>query len=155
MTANHHSRRSVRRQPGTAQSAGGGSSLSGSARFHAWWRHPKTLMAGGSSTHPAGGVNIPPVLSVIVGGRHRSPDPVPQPAEGQQVASTRDDHAAGNSPRGGGKGPQARQRARELIAAERAAGARLGAPAAPDTDRVGHRRPGHHRNAGRGQAELG
>jgi hypothetical protein len=68
MTANHHSRRSVRRQPGTAQSAGGGSSLSGSARCPCLVAPPEDADGGGPSTHPAGGVNIPPVLSVIVGG---------------------------------------------------------------------------------------
>ena len=68
MTANHHSRRSPRRQPSTAQSAGGGSSLSGSARCPCLVAPPEDADGGGPSTHPAGGVNIPRVLSVIVGG---------------------------------------------------------------------------------------
>ncbi len=155
MTPNHHSRRSARRQLGTAQSAGGGSSLGGSARCPRLVAPSEYADGGGPSTHPAGGMNIPRVLSVIVeGSASPAGSSATQPAEGQQWQAPGTITQQATHLRRG-QGPQSRQCARELIAAERAAGARLGAPAAPDADRGGHPRPGHHRSAGRGQAELG
>jgi Domain of unknown function (DUF929) len=81
---------------------------------------PAAAASQGDRRPGRGGMNIPQFLSVIVesGGRRRiSATP---PKEGQQMAGTRSGSAAGRSP-GKPRGPQARQHARERIAAQQAA----------------------------------